>query len=195
MEKTLISKPFPKMVQEFAKENFNLKMLCFILLGTTFLSLLLVLVLVERGPTVVALNSTGEISQIDTKVTDLQIEAAAKAFLHYRYSWNPSTISSQIEKARFFVAPSLMSDFDKSMIPVKQYVAQKEVTDRVYPRSMAIDFKNKSIKIVADRITAFGELKAATVLNVTLNFEIADRTVTNPWGVYITQETESEGAQ
>ncbi len=195
MQKTLITKPFPKIVQEFAEENFNLKMLSFVLLGTTFLSLILVLILVHRGPTVIALNSTGEISTIDTKITDLQVESAAKKYIFYRYSWSPETISAQLQKARFFVDPSLMNSFDSSMVSTKRYVAQKKVTERVYSRSMSVDFAKKTITVVADRIDDFNALRAATTLNLVLNFEIGDRTVTNPWGVYVTKEIESAGSQ
>ena len=194
-QKTLISKPFPQIVQEFAEENFNLKMLSFVLLGTTFLSLLLVLILVRRGPTVVALTSSGEVSTIDTKITDLQVESAARKYIFYRYSWNPETISTQLQKARFFVDPSLMNSFESSMVTTKRYVAQKKVTERVYPRVLTVDFKSKTVTIVADRIDAFGNLKAATTLNLALNFEIGERTVTNPWGVYVAKETESAGSQ
>lgn len=195
MQKTLTTKPFPKIVQEFAEENFNLKMLSFVLLGTTFLSLILILILVHRGPTVIALNSTGDISTIDTKITDLQVESAAKKYIFYRYSWSPETISAQLQKARFFVDPSLMNSFDSSMVSTKRYVAQKKVTERVYPRSMSVDFAKKTITVVADRIDDFNALRAATTLNLVLNFEIGDRTVTNPWGVYVTKETESGGSQ
>ncbi len=191
--KTLVTKRLPKMIEKFARENFNLKMLTFILCLTTFLSLMLVLVFVRRGPTVIALDSTGQVSQIDTKISDLQIEAAAKEYLSYRYSWNPQNISSELEKAKFFVDPSLMDSFDKSMVAVKKYVAQKKVTERVYSRSVAINLKTKSITIVADRINIFDQLQAATTMNLTLNFDIGDRTVTNPWGVYVTKETENAG--
>ncbi len=189
--KTLITKPFPKMIEEFAKENFNLKMLLCALLAVSFLSLMLVLVVLRRGPTVIALDGTGQVAEIETKITDLQVEAAAKQYLSYRYSWNPQTISSQLGRAEFFIDPSLARDFARSMIATKKYVAEKDVTQRVYPRTMTVDFKSKTIEVVADRITAFDKLKAATVLRVALNFEIGDRTVTNPWGVYITKETEA----
>ncbi len=190
--KTLVTIPFPKMILEFARENFNLKMLSLALLSVTFLSLMLVLVVLRRGPTVIALDGTGQISTINTKITDLQIEAAAKQYFSYRYSWSPDTISSQLKKAEFFIAPSEASDFSRSMQATIKYVAEKDVTQRVYPRTMAVDFKNKSIAVIADRITEFDKLKAATVLHARLNFEIGDRTVTNPWGVYITSETESD---
>ncbi len=195
--KTLITKPFPKIIEEFARENFNIKMLTLALLGITFLSLMLVLVVLRRGPQVIALDSTGQVSQIDTKVTDLQVEAAAKQYLSYRYSWSPATISSNLKKAEFFIAPPEANNFMLSMTETKKYVAEKDVTQSVYPRTMSVDFKTKTINVVADRITAFGKLKAATVLRVALNFEIGDRTVTNPWGVYITRETETDpgGAQ
>ena len=188
--KSLKTKPFPKIMQEFALENFNLKILCSILLGTLFLSLLLVLYLVKRGPTVIALDNTGEVARLEAKVTDIQIQAAVKEYMSYRYSWDEKTISSQLKKAMFFVHPALTSAFEKSMVEVKKFVSEKKVTQQVYAKNISVDFKEKKISILADRITAFDSLKAATEMKLTLYFEVDDRSIVNPWGVYITKEVE-----
>lgn len=190
---TLKTNQFPKMMREFAEQNFNLKMLLGILLGINLVGLVLVLFLVKRGPVVVALDNTGEVARLEAKVTDLQIVAAAKEYLKYRYSWNSDTISDSLGKAKFFVLPSLAKAFEHSMVDVQKFVREKKVTQRVYAKSVAVDLKEKKITVFADRITEFDQLKAATEMKLTLTFTVDDRTVVNPWGIYITKESEEAG--
>ena len=87
---------YPKAMREFAEENLNIKFLCGALLAVTFLMLILVLYLVKRGPTVIALESSGSVAAIETKVTDAQIESAAKEYLRHRYSWHEKSISEDL---------------------------------------------------------------------------------------------------
>ena len=181
---------YPKAMQQFAIENFNIKYLRAGLLAVTFLLTLLVLFLVKQGPLVIALNSTGEISRIETKVTDLQIQAAVKEYINHRYSWDEKTISESISKAKFFVLPSLTQAFERSMLEVQKFVREKKVKQRVYPKNVVLDLKEKKVTVVADRITEFDNLKAATEMKISIQFTVEGRTVVNPWGIYITKESE-----
>jgi hypothetical protein len=181
---------YPKAMQQFAIENFNIKYLCAGLLAVTFLLTLLVLFLVKQRPLVIALDNTGEISKIEFKVTDLQIQAAVKEYINYRYSWDEKTISESISKAKFFVLPSLTQAFERSMLEVQKFVREKKVKQRVYPKNVSLDLKEKKVTVVADRITEFDNLKAATEMKITFQFTVEDRTVVNPWGIYITKESE-----
>lgn len=184
---------YPNALKEFAKENLNLKFLCGALLTISILMLILILFLFKKGPSVVAISSTGEIALIDTKITDLQIQAAITQYLKHRYTWDEKNISSELEKARFFVLPQLVPAFDRSMLETQKYVKDRKVRQRVYPKSISIDLKEKKIAVVADRITEFDGLKAATEMNIVFNFSIDDRTIVNPWGIYVTKETEETG--
>lgn len=181
---------YPKAMREFAEENLNIKFLLGALLAITFLMLILVLYLTKQGPTVIALESSGAIATIETKVTDAQIESAAKEYIRHRYSWNEQTISEELSKAKFFVLPSLASAFERSTQETMKFVREKKVRQRVYPKAITVDLKEKRISVLADRITEFDNLKAATELRLSLQFTIDDRTVINPWGVYVTKETE-----
>lgn len=181
---------YPKAMREFAEENLNIKFLCGALLVVTFFMLILVMYLVKRGPTVIALESSGSVAAIETKITDAQIESAAKEYVRHRYSWDEKTISEELEKAKFFVLPSLASAFERSMQETMKFVREKKVRQRVYPKSVTVDLKEKKISVLADRITEFDSLKAATELKLSLQFTVDDRTIINPWGVYITKESE-----
>lgn len=188
--KHLQTKSYPDIMKDFARQNFNLKVLCSALMGLLFLMSILTLYLVKRGPEVIALDGVGDIARVETKVTDLQIQAALKEYISFRYNWTKDDIASQLRKAEFFVAPSLVGAFRKSMIEVQKFVLEKKVRQRIYPRSIDIDLKEKRAQIVADRITEFDNLKAATEMRLTLSFNVDSRSVVNPWGVFIVKESE-----
>ena len=177
-------------MREFAEENLNLKFLCGALIGIFALMLLLVLYLVKQGPTVIALEGSGEVAHLETKITDVQIESAAREYIKRRYSWDEKTVAIELEKAKFFILPTLASAFERSMQETQKFVREKKVRQRVYPKSVLVDLKEKKIAILADRITEFDNLKAATEMRLIFQFAIDDRTIVNPWGVYITKETE-----
>jgi hypothetical protein len=188
--KTLQTKAYPDLMRDFARQNFNLKVLCSALIGLLFLMLILTLYLVKRGPEVIALDGIGEVARVETKVTDLQIQAALKEYISFRYNWTMDDIASQLRKAEFFVAPSLVGSFRKSMADVQKFVVERKVRQRVYPRSIDINLKEKKAQIVADRITEFDTLKAATEMRLTLSFGVESRSVVNPWGVFVVKESE-----
>ena len=183
-------KKYPKMVEEFAKENFNLKMLTTALIIVVAITLAILLYLIKNGPTIIALGENGQVAKVETKITDLQIESAIREYLSFRYNWNDKNIVDKLQKAQFFVVPSMLSAFQKSMQEVQKFVRDRKVTQRVYPKSIEINLKEKKATIVADRINEFDTLKAATELRLVLQFTVGERSVTNPWGIYITKETE-----
>ncbi len=183
-------KRYPKMVGEFAKENFNLKVLSAALIMIVSVVLAMLLYLVKSGPKVIALAENGQVAKVETKITDLQIDSAIREYLSYRYNWSEQTITGQLQKAQFFVIPSMSSAFQKAMLEVQKFVKEKKVTQRVYPKNIQIDLKEKKATILADRITEFDNLKAATELKLVLDFSVDDRSVVNPWGIFITKETE-----
>lgn len=190
--KTLIVKKYPKIVQDFAAENFNLKTLTAVLLGMSFILLVLVVYLAKKGPEVIALDAGGEVAKLELKVTDAQISRAAQEYISYRYKWAPDTINGQLKKAESFIDPVLISSFQKSMLDVQKFVKDKKVTQRIYPYDVKVDLKEKKITILGDRITEFDALSAATKLRVILDFTTGDRTPLNPWGIYIRKESEGD---
>jgi hypothetical protein len=190
--KNLIIKNYPKMVQEFAEENFNLKTLSASLLVLSFILSALIVYLIKKGPDVIALDAGGDVAKIELKITDAQIVKAAQEYLSNRYSWKPESISSQLKKAEWFVEPTLVNAFQKSMLETQRFVREKKVTQRVYPSDVKVDLKEKKIIVIADRITEFDSLTAATKMKVVLDFTSGERTAVNPWGIYIRKETEGD---
>ena len=181
---------YPKLVEEFAKENFNLKTLVGVLIALMLINSVTLAYILRRGPMVVPLQADGNIARVDSQVTDAQIQAAVKEYMNTRYTWTDSTISAQVKRAEFFIAPQLVAAFQRAMVETLKYVHEKKVVQRVYARTTEVNFKDRQILITADRITEFDGLKAASEMRIVLNFDLEARTVVNPWGIYITKETE-----
>lgn len=178
------------MIESFAYENFNLKTLLGVLLFLLLLNTFTTIYLLKKSPEVIALESSGHVAKLDTKITDLQIQEAVKEYISYRYSWNKDNAQEHLRKAEFFVEPSLLTSFRKAMVDVTKYIQEKKITQRVYSKTIEIDLKAKTASVILDRITEFEQLKAATEMKLILNFSVDDRTPVNPWGIYITKETE-----
>jgi len=197
IKQTLSSASYTQLVRSFAKENFNLKILSGACLALLFLSLIVVAFLLKQGPTVVALDASGEVANVETKVTDVQIKAAVKQYVQRRYSWSYKNIEDRLRKAKLYVDPSMALSFRKSMVETIKYVQEKKVTQRMYPRDdeTEIDLKNKTVTLVMDRITEFDSLKAATETKLKVWFDTGDRNFVNPWGVYVTKEQETGGSR
>lgn len=192
-EKRLEVRAYPKMVQEFARANFDLKVLSGALLILSSLSLLLAAFLLRRGPQVIALDAGGEIAKLEKTVTEPQVTAAIREYLSRRYTFDSDSVAESIKRARFFVSSNLVTAFDKALAPTIKYVREKKVRQRVYPISISIDSKEQKALVHADRITEFDGLKAATEMTVQLWFSVEERSILNPWGVYLTKEQEGGG--
>ena len=190
MQKTLFKAQYPKIVTDLASQNSFLKTLAFSCLGLTALMGLILVYAVKRGPTVIALDNSGSVAKVETALTDLQVKSAVREYLSHRYTWDPGSANLKIKETEAYIYPNLVGSFRKSMVEVLKFIKDKKVTQRVYPQKIDVDFKDKSITVLADRITEFETLKAVTALKLKLNFEVDERTPMNPWGIYVTKETE-----
>lgn len=183
---------YPKMVTDLAYQNHFLKLLAYGLTGVTTLLLVVVIFLLRKSPDVIAIDPSGSVASVSHELHVSHAEAAAKKYLEYRYSWNPQNINSQLNLAEDFIYSSLKGSFKKSLNETIKFVKDRSVVQKAYPVEIKVDLKNKTVTVVADRITEFDSLKAATVLKTVLNFDTDAATEKNPWGIFFTKETESE---
>lgn len=186
---------YPKMVTDLATQNHFLKLLAYGLTGVTTLLLIVVIFLLKKSPDVIAIDPNGSVASVSHELHVSHVEAAAKKYLEYRYSWNPQNINAQLNLAEDFIYFSLKGSFKKSLNETVKFVKDRGVVQKVYPVDIKVDLKNKTVTVVADRITEFDSLKAATVLKTTLNFDLDTATEKNPWGIFFTKETEASEAK
>lgn len=197
LKQKVLSSSYTQLVQSFARENFNLKVLSGACLTLTFLALLLVAFFVKQGPVVIALDGSGRVAPIETKITDAQIEEAVSEYVQRRYTWQFGNITERLRDAENFVDPNLVASFRKAMLETIKFVKEKKVAQRMFPRTTEtkVDLKEKTVTLVMDRITEFDSLKAATETRLTVWFDSGARTRSNPWGIYVVKEQEIGGSR
>lgn len=191
--KQIQTSKYPKIVTDLASQNHFLRMISLGQVVLTISCIIAITYLAGRGPEVIALDGSGQISEVTQVVNEQQVQTMVKEYIKHRYSWSPENIESSLKKSEAFVFPSLLDAFRKSMLEVKKFVKDRKASQRVYPQKIIVDLKNKTVLVIADRINEFESLKAATVLNLKFEIELDDPTVLNPWGVYIAKEVEGGG--
>lgn len=182
---------YPKLVTDLAYQIHFLKLLAYGLTGVTTLLLVVVIFLLKKSPDVIAIDPSGTVASVSHELHTSHVEAAAKKYIQYRYSWNPQNIESQLNLAEDFIYSSLKASFKKSLNETIKFVKDRQVVQKVYPNEIKVDLKNRVVTVSADRITEFDSLKAATVLKATLNFDLDSVTDKNPWGIFFTKGTET----
>lgn len=196
MEKIRLEKlKYPKLVTDLATQNHYLKILTYSLIGVATLMIVVVAFVLKQGPTVIALDPTGTVASVSQELHVQHVQAAVREYLQHRYNWNVENVQSELKKSEAFIFPTLTNSFQKSMLEIQKYVKDRKVSQRVYPQSISVSLKDKTVTVVADRITEFEALKAATILKTKLTFDLDSPTPSNPWGIFFVKEVEGGDAQ
>lgn len=186
---------YPKLVTDLAIQNHYLKILSYLLIGVTTLMIVIVAYALKQGPSVIALDPTGTVASISQELHTQHVQAAVKEYLSHRYNWNAETVQAELKKSEAFIFPSLTNSFQKGMLEIQKYVKERKVSQRVYPQTIEVSLKDKTVTVIADRITEFDALKAATILKTKLTFELDSPTPLNPWGIFFVKEVEGGNSQ
>lgn len=193
MEIKLKGISLPKMISDLTYKYHVLVILSLSSLLIAALSVILAIILSSKKPTVIALNTQAEVLELSNNPNpEAEITQAIKKYLEYRYNWNSQNVKENIKKVEKFIGSKSMSAFQSNMNQVIQFSVERDVSQNVYANEVKIDLKNQTAYIKGDRVTAIQGLKAAGNLNLALEFESGARTKTNPWGIYITKETEGK---
>lgn len=140
-------------------------------------------------PKIVVLSPSGEVLSVDQKPNlELQVEAALRKYIQFRYSWDAKTVSENLKLARDFVHPSVVRSFDGDLVEVQKFSKERNVSQRGYASSISIDVAKQMAQVRGDRVTTIQGLTAAGPLALSLKFESGPRTRANPWGIYVVRE-------
>lgn len=179
----------PKVLADLKFANQFLKVFALCTLFLCFASVTLAIVLVTRGPTVIALAPSGVILGIDDSSNpEREVETALRKYISLRYSWDAKTIKDKLSKAREFVNQSALKAFDYELAEVQKFAVDRGASQRGYASEVTIDLVKQSARVRGDRVTTIQGLTAAGPLVLTLQFESGPRTRANPWGIYVSKE-------
>jgi len=181
----------PKMLGDLMHSNQFLKMFSLASLVTSILTLVALLILINRPPLVLTFSSSGEVLARTTEVkAEDQIRAATNAYLERRYNWEPANVKQKLLNAAAFIAPQSFKAYQGAAANVAKVSTDRLVSQRVFPDKVTVNLDKRAVVITGDRVTAIQGLKAAGNLRLELSFESGPRTKANPWGVYISKEKE-----
>lgn len=181
----------PKMLGDLMHSNQFMKMFSFYALTLSLVSVIALVVVANREPTVLTLDPRAHvISESEMPKPEDQISVAIRAYLEKRYKWEPKNVITKLKDSEAFIMPSTLKAFQDAVSKVAKFSTEKIVTQTVYPENIKVDLQRKTAFVTGDRVTSIQGMKAAGDLKLVLSFESGSRTKENPWGVYIVKETE-----
>ncbi len=182
---------FPKALADLIHSNQFLKLFSVSMLVVTGLSLAVVLILATKAPTVVAFSTNAQVlEKSDMPKAEDHVREAIRAYVEYRYRWEPSNVKERLKLAESFVGPQSLKAYLAAMALIAKFSLEKQVSQKIYAGQIKVDLEKKTATVSGDRITAVQGLRAATDLKLELSFDSGARTRENPWGVYVSKEKE-----
>jgi hypothetical protein len=184
----------PNMIGELMHSNQFLKFFSVVALSMASISMLVVLVVADKAPTVLTLATNGDaVKRVEVlPKPEEQIEAAVRRYLNLRYRWDAKTVQAQINQAKVFIPKESLKAYEAATAQIVKFSTDKQVSQKVYPNPPTVDLANRLVSITGDRLTEIQGLRAMGALKLTLFFEGGPRTPENPWGVYIVKEKEEQ---
>jgi hypothetical protein len=190
---TLSRARLPNLQGRLLHSNQFLKLFAFMSLAISLFLTALLAYFLEKPPRVLTFNALGApLTESAKNAPETEIQAAATEYIQNRYIWTPSDIGAKFGRAKNFVLEKDKAAFDTAVAEVIKFVTEKSVSQKVYPSSLDVSFKQGIVRVSGERITTVQGLKAASDLKLELTFVSGDRSEANPWGIYIVKEREEK---
>jgi hypothetical protein len=184
---------FPKMIGELTHSNQFLKIFSLIALGIATLSLLALMFIATKPPTVLTLTQRATLLDItELPRPEIEIQSAMRLYLEKRYNWEPVNVAAKLKATESFILPASIKAFQTSTANIVHFSTEKQLTQKVYANDFKLNLGQKTVFITGDRITSIQGMKAVGLLKLELSFDSGPRTKENPWGIYITKEREEQ---
>jgi len=181
----------PKMLSSIGQAHEVMKFSLVVTIVLFLLTLVILIYQVSKDPLVLTFNTSAErLTPNDMPKLEGQVTQAVKYYIDHRYNWEPSDIEKKLSISRLLVKDSVRDLFSKAVIPIISFSKERNVTQKVYVSETGLNLSKKSILINGDRITSVQGLKAVGNFKLELSFDYGERTLHNPWGIYITKEKE-----
>jgi len=182
---------------EAEAQNAFLRMLLFgALLGlVTQVAALTFLAL--RPPILIGLSSksTEVLSQKEParEILELEVRRWVEGYVTTHYNWTPQTIDTAFQKASNYVSQEQQKAFWAANTTQLKVAKDKGLSQRFYISSLKLDLDKRRASIEGERVLVVESLRAASIVNLSLSFQLGPRTVENPEGIYISSENLVDG--
>ena len=186
----LRSAKFPKMMSSLIHSNQFLKMFSFYSLSLAAITLIGLIMLINKGPEVITLTTEGHIFVDGEPRLSSFVEKALRQYVESRYKWNPENVIDKLKTSEAFILPNTHKVFEESVSKVARFSKEKFASQKVFIDEVKVNLKSKTALITGTRVTSIQNLPAAGELRLELSFESGPHTQSNPWGIYVTKEKE-----
>jgi len=186
----LRSAKFPSMISSLLHSNQFLKMFSFYSLSLALITLVGLILSINKGPEVITLTTSGGIISEGKPNLDAFVQQALRKYLEKRYKWNPDDVVQKLRESESFILPNTQKAFEEAVSKVARFSKEKLASQKIFIDEIQIDLKLKTALITGTRITSIQNLPAAGDMKLELSFESGPHTQENPWGIYVTKEKE-----
>lgn len=187
----LRSSRVPKFIGELSHYNQFLKVFAFSAMVLSLLTLTVLTMQINKEPMVITLGPDGgALRKMMTPSAEEQIKEGIKRYLEKRYQWEPDTVIKKLKESESFIMPESLRAFKEAAANISKFSTAKLVSQKVFPEKIHVDLEKQLATVQGERITSIQGLKAAGGLKLQLSFMSGLRTKDNPWGIYISKETE-----
>ena len=186
----LRSSKFPSMISNLLHSNQFLKMFSFYALSLALITLFGLIFLINKGPEVTTLSTSGALVTEAEPNLKAFVEEALRKYVEKRYKWNPDTVIERLKESESFILPNTQKAFEEAVSKVARFSKEKLASQKIFVDDIDINLKLKTALITGTRITSIQNLPAAGDLKLELSFDSGPHTQDNPWGIYVTKEKE-----
>lgn len=177
---------------EETAQNQTLKALLLFVLALTAVESVSLVCLALRKPFIVAVSDTTTKALTVALPTSELLEREAKRvvsiYSKHRHQWEWNNIENRIKVAATYVHPDFEKGFAKANTEQIKIARDKHVSQRFYFDESTIQLNQGKATVSGDRVLILDGLRATNPMTLEIDYQLGNRTPTNPEGVYITSE-------
>lgn len=186
----LRSAKFPRMMSNLLHSNQFLKMFSFYSLSLAVITLIGLIIAVNKGPEVITLSADGSVIQKADPKYELFVESALRKYVERRYKWEPDNVIERLKASKDFILPNTHKVFEESVSKVARFSKEKLASQKIFIDQVKVNLSSKTALVTGTRVTSIQNLPAAGDMRLELSFDSGPHSTSNPWGIYVTKEKE-----
>lgn len=117
-----------------------------------------------------------------------EVARVVKKYVALHHNWDPESISKNFDLASQMVADGFQKQFLAANQGQLRLSREKKLAQRFYVAEFKLNSTTRTINIAGDRILLVEGLRAATPMNIEIQYEFQSRSEKNPEGVVVASE-------
>lgn len=154
-------------------------------------SLVLVVLALRHMPIVAVSDESSAIlapSRPTQQMLESEVTRVVRKYVALHHNWDPESISKNFEQASLMVADGFQKQFLSANQGQLRLSKEKKLAQRFHIAEFKLDSATRTVRIFGDRILIVEGLRAATPMNIEIQYAFQSRSEKNPEGVVIASE-------